>query len=263
MEKKIWSDEELEIIGRVFLEEPNTKNSTCEEAARRLREAGYGDVPVEKIKPQLGDFSAVHNGSKGRHHSKRVERIYGRLVGEVKRIMEGIGSHLFEVYGKEPILDYDVEVDVNSDNTISTSFGSLSDPTKVNLFVVPGLSTSTKSVSFIDFFLDLRIKTGKTDSEIYNPFRDPRGCQAFEGKKFNDITRGKQVTKRNLLAISILMELDYDTTVEFLAKANFGLSNRIKSDVIITHALKNKIYDVHEINETLYNYGCELLFFRG
>lgn len=262
MEKKIWSDEELEIIGRVFLENPNTKNSTCEEAARRLREAGYGDVPVEKIKPQLGDFSAVHNKSKG-HHSKRVERIYSRLVGEVKRIMEGIGSHLFEVYGKEPILDYDVEVDVNSDNTISTSFGSLSDPTKLNLFVVPGLSTSTKSVSFIDFFLDLRIKTGKTDSQIYNPFKDGRGNQAFEGKKFNDITKGKQVTKRNLLAISILMKLDYDTTVEFLAKANFGLSSRIKSDVIITYALKNKIYDVFEINDTLYDYGCETLFFRG
>lgn len=64
-----------------------------------------------------------------------------------------------------------------------------------------------------------------------------------------------------MIKFAICLELDYDTTVELLAMANCAFNPGLKKDVIIIYAIKHEIYDPEEIDDTLYYYGQETLFY--
>lgn len=253
-DKKQWSEEELRIIGEVFLEHPNTKKSTCEEAAKRLKEAGYGDIPLEKIKPQLGDFLGVHNKRK-RNHSKTAERIYNELFEKTKRIMNGIGAYIFEVYGKNsPIIDYDTEFDLEDNSPAASNINF--NTSKMDLFVV---NNFPKTKKFVDFFMELCIKSGKDDRKIYNP-SGKNGGELIDRRVFSKMKQGQSLSKANLVKFAICLHLDYDTTVELLAMANCAFNPGCQKDVIIMYAIQHGIYDPMEIDDTLYYYRQETLF---
>jgi hypothetical protein len=57
------------------------------------------------------------------------------------------------------------------------------------------------------------------------------------------------------LAFAIALELTLDEAKDLLACAGFALSRSSKVDIIVAYLLQNKIYDMFEINEILYEYG--------
>ena len=60
--------------------------------------------------------------------------------------------------------------------------------------------------------------------------------------------------KKTVLAFSIALELTLDETKDLLRSAGYALSRSSKFDIIIVYFIENKMFDMFEINDVLYEY---------
>ena len=73
--------------------------------------------------------------------------------------------------------------------------------------------------------------------------------------------KGYQPGKNTAIAIAIGLQLNLENTKDLLSKAGFALSHSSKSDVIIEYFIEQGNYDIHKINEVLFEFdqptlGC-------
>ena len=90
------------------------------------------------------------------------------------------------------------------------------------------------------------------DVDVYNKANMDR-------KLFSKIRSGKHPSKITAIALCIALELNIKETDNLLKKAGYALSDSEYFDIIIKYHIKNKIYDVTEINKSLFNYDQQLL----
>lgn len=107
---------------------------------------------------------------------------------------------------------------------------------------------------FSETLLKLIDQTGKKDSEIYTRANISR--QHFSKIRNNP---DYKPTKSTAIAFAIALELDLEQTRDLIGRAGYALTNSSKFDVIIMYFIRERNYNLFDINAALFEFDQSLL----
>ena len=110
--------------------------------------------------------------------------------------------------------------------------------------------------SFAEMLMRKIKESGMTNSECYN--------KALISKSvFSKIKNNPEYkpTKPTVIAFAIALHLSLADTIDMLGKAGYSFTHSSKFDIIIEYFINNNIYNIYQINETLYDFDQVLLGF--
>ena len=107
---------------------------------------------------------------------------------------------------------------------------------------------------FSETLLKLIDQTGKKDSEIYTKANLSR--QHFSKIRNNP---HYQPTKPTAIALALALELDLEQTRDLISRAGYALTSSSKFDVIIMYFIREKNFNLFDINAALFEFDQSLL----
>lgn len=92
------------------------------------------------------------------------------------------------------------------------------------------------------------------DSEVYNKV-------GIDRRLFSKIRSEENYhpSKETIILLSLALELNEDEMLSLLNSASYSLPKNNVYDLIIRFCFINKIYDIKEVNNLLYEYNCRTL----
>lgn len=111
-----------------------------------------------------------------------------------------------------------------------------------------------EEMTFSEALLDWLIRKDLKDSDVYKKANIDR--KLFSKIRNNPDYKPK---KNTAIALALAMELDREETKEFIGRAGYALTHSSKYDIIIEYFIRQKNYNVFEINEVLFAYNYPLI----
>ena len=113
---------------------------------------------------------------------------------------------------------------------------------------------SHTDAGFTETLLKLIDQTGKKDSEVYKKANVSK-------QHFSKIRKNPYYTptKATAIAFAIALELNLEQTNDLIGRAGYALTNSSKFDVIIAYFIREKNYDMYDINAALFKFDQRLL----
>lgn len=186
-----------------------------------------------------------------------------KMDDEMKSIFDKITKFRKNLHQDEEVTEHNIKCedvcDIEIDESVLDEFDE-SSMTKVDVTKTMSQSipinrniddlVNQLEETFSERLLRMIDERGLKDSEVYNKAQVDR-------RHFSKIRKDVNYTpnKKTVLAFSIALELSLDETKDLLRCAGYALSRSSKMDIIVTYFLQNKIYDMFEINDVLYEYG--------
>lgn len=109
-------------------------------------------------------------------------------------------------------------------------------------------------LSFSEKLMKLINEKGRKPAEIYNKAGITKNL--FSKIKTDS---GYHPTKETALAFAVALHLDLDETADLLGRAGYTLSHSSESDIIVEYFIKNRMYNIDEINSQLEQRGHKTL----
>ena len=120
--------------------------------------------------------------------------------------------------------------------------------------IIDDLFSQHKYETFSEKLMKLIKEKGKTPKDVYTDADITK--QHFSKIKNNPDYRP---TKETVLAFAVSLQLSLDETNDLLRTIGYTLSNSLKSDLIVEYFIKEKFYDIDEINYQLEVRGYDTL----
>ena len=252
---RLWEIEEEEIICRGVINHRKDTKKYADKILKELHDKGYTDRDIKSVEAKIGDYRKILKGKgESSNVAPKSKRVFERVSEELLRIQRQFDDYLKEIYGNNGlILDYDIGVDLSDPNNLTIT----KDIFPTSSSYSPNVSI-TKGKSFREMFWKLIVESGtSTDSQIYGKYGEYMDKKTFSKLKNGDF---KNVTKRRVVQLCFAFHLSLEEAIEFLKSAGFAFSEGILTDCIVMCALKDKIYDIYEIDDALTSRGLEPLF---
>lgn len=132
-----------------------------------------------------------------------------------------------------------------------TTYGSVREAVPMPTAVMPDLDRELHMLdeSFQQMLLRKIDEKNMKDSACYKR-------AGVDRKLFSKIRSnpGYKPKKATAIAFCIALELPFDEAAEMLRKAGYALSRSSKFDVIVEYFIRNRRYDINELNIALYEY---------
>lgn len=105
---------------------------------------------------------------------------------------------------------------------------------------------------FLKTLYEMIDERGLKDSEVYK-------AAMIERRYFSKIRCNRIPKKHTVLALGLALRLDLTQMNELLQSAGYSLTDTRREDIIIRWCIRQKIYNVLEVNEILLDHNAPLL----
>lgn len=218
-----WSFEEDYLVCKFYLEHVQSWKDNFESLMATLRDNDFSNREKGSVRMRVQNYESLHTGKGLSNASKQSRDIYAAML---KRITNP------EEY----------QVLYSQLNSI-TSNGLIKTPSNLNCYIKVGPPLGEGFYKVFRRFLDA---SGLTDPQVYGSCN--MGRDTF-WRIMNQKNSG--INKKTVVQLCFGLRLSYEDSVILIGAAGFSFAPGEEFDNVITTYLKNKDYDVNDVNLSL------------